>query len=307
MISFIIIGRNEERFLSKCIVSIMQVVEIDKIDEWESIYVDSQSIDKSVVVAKSFPQVRVFQITGDYNAAVARNIGAQEARGNVLFFVDGDMEILPGFLPKVLDEEGNLNYPFVSGLFNDVVHDNDWNYLYTHIRSGRLNEDRYETTTGGLFLISRTLWDRVGGMDTRFKRSQDFDLGLRVSKMGYPLLRKGTLLANHYMKSYEIREDFVSNIKYTALLLKKHIGDISYWKIFVRQQYTTIFLLLSFGLFFASPWCALLYVVALLYKGRKARTQCVTTIWNMIKRDVVLLWALATFNPQAPILKYKQL
>lgn len=304
MISFIIIGKNEGWRLQKCLQSISYVVEQDAIANYEIIYVDSQSTDNSIELAKQYG-AKTFLITGECNAAIARNIGAKEAIGDILFFIDGDMELFSEFLPKVLTQDGRLEYPFISGIFNDIIHDMDWNYLHTS-RRHKLQEgdaDSVETTTGGLFLIEHSLWDKVGGMDTRFKRSQDYDLGLRLSQMGCPLHRKAILLANHYMRQYSVREDYIVNVKYTALLLRKHWNNIDYLKIFFKQQYTTVLLLISIILLFVSSWSLFLYVGAIFYKNLKQKNM--KRWWNPIVRDCTLLWALLFFVPNEYGLNYK--
>lgn len=305
MISFIIIGRNEGWRLQKCLQSISCVVEQDAIANYEIIYVDSQSTDNSIELVKRYG-AKVFLITGECNAAIARNVGAKEAMGDILFFIDGDMELFSGFLPKCLTQEGKLEYPFLSGIFNDIVHDIDWNYLHTS-RRHKLQEgdaDSIETTTGGLFLINHSLWNEVGGMDTRFKRSQDYELGLRLSQIGYPLHRKAILLANHYMRQYSMRDDYVINVKYTALLLRKHWKNINYWKIFAKQQYTIILLPLSIILSVFSPWFMLMYIVGIIYKNIR---QCTCKrCWIPVVRDMVLLWALIFFKPSQYELEYKR-
>lgn len=304
MISFIIIGKNEGWRLQKCLHSISYVVEQDAIANYEIIYVDSQSTDNSIELAKQYG-AKAFLITGECNAAIARNIGAKEAMGDILFFIDGDMELFPGFLPKVLTQDGQLEYPFISGIFNDIVHDLGWNYLHTS-RRHKIQEgdaDAIETTTGGLFLINHSLWNEVGGMDTRFKRSQDYDLGLRLNQLGYPLHRKTILLANHYMRQYSMRNDYVINVKYTALLLRKHWNNVNYLKIFIKQQYTTISLVLSMILSFISPWFLILYVVSIAYKVIKQKNW--KRWWIPIVRDCMLLWALLFFARKEHELIYK--
>lgn len=305
MISFIIIGKNEGWRLEKCLQSIVSIVKQDKIVDYEIIYVDSRSTDNSIELAKQYG-AKAFLITGECNAAIARNIGAKEAIGDILFFIDGDMELFSGFLPKVLTQDGRLEYPFISGIFNDIIHDMDWNYLHTS-RRHKLQEgdaDSVETTTGGLFLIEHSLWDKVGGMDTRFKRSQDYDLGLRLSQMGYPLHRKAILLANHYMRQYSMRDDYVINVKYTALLLRKHWNNIDYLKIFIKQQYTTVLLLISIILSFVSPLSLFLYVGALAYKNLKQKN--LKRWWNPMVRDCIFLWALLFVVPNKYGLNYKK-
>ena len=305
MISFIIIGKNEGWRLEKCLQSIVSIVKQDNIVDYEIIYVDSRSTDDSIELAKQYG-AKAFLITGECNAAIARNIGAREAMGDILFFIDGDMELFSGFLPKVLTQDGRLEYPFISGIFNDIIHDMDWNYLHTS-RRHKLQEgdaDSVETTTGGLFLIEHSLWDKVGGMDTRFKRSQDYDLGLRLSQMGYPLHRKAILLANHYMRQYTIRNDYVGNVKYTALLLRKHWNNIDYLKIFIKQQYTTVLLLISIILLFVSSWSLFLYVGAISYKNLKQKN--LKRWWNPVVRDCIFLWTLLFFVPNEYGLNYRK-
>lgn len=305
MISFIIIGKNEGWRLEKCLQSISCVVEQDAIANYEIIYVDSQSTDNSIELAKRYG-AKAFLVTGECNAAIARNIGAKEAMGDILFFIDGDMELFSGFLPKVLTQDGRLEYPFISGIFNDVVHDLDWNYLYTS-RRHKLQEgdaDAVQATTGGLFMIEHSLWNQVKGLDTRLKIGEDYDIGLRLTKLGIPLHRKAIVLANHYMRQYTMRNDYVGNVKYTALLLRKHWNNIDYLKIFIKQQYTTILLLLSIVLSFVSPWFVGLYPLSILYKNFKQKNW--KRFWNPIARDIVLLWALLLFVPSKCELNYNQ-
>lgn len=296
MISFIIIGKNEGWRLEKCLQSVVSIVEQDEITDHEIIYVDSQSTDDSVVLAKQYG-AKTFLITGECNAAIARNIGAKEAIGDILFFIDGDMELFSGFLPKVLTQDGRLEYPFISGIFNDIVHDLDWNYLHTS-RRHKLQEgdaEAVQTTTGGLFLIEHSLWEQVNGLDTRLKMGEDYDIGLRLTKLGVPLHRKAILLANHYMRQYTMRDDYVINVKYTALLLRKHWNSVHYLRIFITQQYTTVLLLLSIALSFLSPWYVVVYIVFVCYKNYKQRN--LMRFWKPIARDCVLLWALLFFKP----------
>ena len=122
MISFIIIGRNEGWKLTKCFESIFQTIEHNNLTHYEVIYIDSDSTDDSIERAKKFNQIKIFQLTADYNAAIARNVGAKEAKGDVLFFIDGDMEIIREFLPKV--------YSVKNGLMEDFVWGNWINYFY---------------------------------------------------------------------------------------------------------------------------------------------------------------------------------
>ncbi|SMO85754.1 Glycosyltransferase, GT2 family [Saccharicrinis carchari] len=202
-VSFIIIGRNEGWRLPLCLKSTVKAIDACQIQA-EIIYVDSQSTDDSLNVAKSFEMVKCFLITGTYNAAIARNIGVKEAQGQNLIFLDGDMEINPDFLNLILDSDGNLKYDFVSGNFMNYYYDNEGNFLRKDFyRKIYCDKDTIQYTTGGLFAIKRSHWESVGGMRNKYKKGQDLDLGYRLAKKGIPLLRKKERMANHHTIDYK--------------------------------------------------------------------------------------------------------
>lgn len=146
-------------------------------------------------------------------------------------------------------------------------------------------------------------------MDTRQKRSQDYDLGLRMAKSGILLFRKDQLLAYHHMVSYGMRTDKVFNIKYTALLLRKHWNNKYYILTFVKQQYVTILLLVSI-LTASFSWCFLcLYGFALAYKiNKQMRVNNIgifTQLKLLILRDMLFYWYLIFFRPKRIVEKYE--
>jgi len=248
MISFIVIGKNEGWKLKKCFESIFKTVEYNKLINYEVIYVDSNSSDNSIEIAKSFKKIKIFKITDVYNAAIGRNIGAKESNGDVLFFIDGDMEIMPDFLPLVYSEKEGLNNDFVSGNWMNYYYDKDNNFI-SKFPYLNIDVDTIEKVTGGLFLIKSSIWNDIGGMRSVFKKSQDIDLGLRLAKKRIFLHRKKEIAANHHTISYldknrMWRDLFSWNHLYArSLLYRKNIlNRYMYGRLF-RNEYS-IFLLL---------------------------------------------------------------
>lgn len=310
MISFIVIGKNEGWRLTKCLESIYNTVEVDKISDFEVIYVDSKSTDDSTCRAKKFSGVRIFSITGVCNAAIARNIGAKEAQGDILFFIDGDMEVESGFLPKVISNN-QLVYPFLSGICVDYNYNSKWELVNIKPRNTMKGSQQKEFTTGGLFIISRELWQSAGGMDTRLKRSQDLDLGLRLAKKGYPLVRKNINLAKHHMLPYTSNARYFQAIgyfKYTALLFKKHFFNKYYLKYFSRTQYSFIVLLFSLMFLPISYFFALFYVLVLIIRSIKVSSVQQDSISRHILfylgRDFVILFSIFFYSPIKPKPEY---
>ena len=109
-VGLVAIGRNEGDRLRKCIESV--VGRVSKV-----VYVDSGSTDSSVEMARSFGVVVVeLDMTYPFTAARARNEGFRRLRKeapelNYVQFVDGDCEVVPGWLEKAvrfLDESSGV-------------------------------------------------------------------------------------------------------------------------------------------------------------------------------------------------------
>jgi GT2 family glycosyltransferase len=105
-IGVVVIGRNEGERLERCLASLVGAA--DKI-----VYVDSGSTDSSVQMAQGLGVVVVaLDMTQPFTAARARNAGfecLQQLLQEMVYvqFVDGDCEVIAGWLPKAqafLDE-----------------------------------------------------------------------------------------------------------------------------------------------------------------------------------------------------------
>ena len=276
-ISFIVIGKNEGWKITKCFQSIIDTISFNNLVDYEVIYVDSNSTDDSIKRVLKFKDVKIFKIKSKPNAAIARNIGAQESSGQSLFFIDGDMEIDPNFLPLVFNEKDGLKYSFVSGQVENINRDKDWNIINKSYQFKNLNDDKYYSTTGGIFFIKKELWEKINGMDNRFRRGQDHDLALRLTRIGYPLLRKKEIIANHntipYTHTSRIWNTlFSGDVSYSiSFLLRKHLFNRYIYKNFITTNYTTITLMfcILIAIIFNLTWVFLGYMLILIIKTVK--------------------------------------
>ncbi|GAB2553365.1 glycosyltransferase family 2 protein [Spirosoma aerophilum] len=252
MISIIIIGRNIESTAEVCFRSLFDSLQYAALTDYEILYIDSSSTDKTLDIVKSYPSIRVFKIEKNYNAAGARNIGAHEANGDYLIFLDGDMELQPEFLAsRLLDSTGQPQYDYVSGdLMNYFYENNTFKFINKAPYFGiLLNEDKTETVVGGLFAIRKKTFQSVGGMNVSYKRCEDYDFGLRLAKRNILLKRLRGIFVNHHTVSYiDINRmkgmmrngDFL----YVGLLNREHLLNPHFWKIFIRYSYSCIGLFL---------------------------------------------------------------
>ncbi|MDZ5043697.1 glycosyltransferase [Clostridium perfringens] len=112
-ISIIIICKNEEKVIDKCIKS--SIISIKEFGMGEIILVDSNSEDKTLTIAletfakMKFNSYKIIKIESNYyTAALARNIGMKESNGEFLLFLDGDMILYKNFLENINYIKGNI-------------------------------------------------------------------------------------------------------------------------------------------------------------------------------------------------------
>jgi glycosyltransferase involved in cell wall biosynthesis len=91
---------NKERYIRRCLESICR----QTMPDFEAVVVDDGSSDRSPDMAEAIadPRIRVIR-QENRGEGGARNRGIQEARGELIAFLDADDEWLPGFLEAITD------------------------------------------------------------------------------------------------------------------------------------------------------------------------------------------------------------
>lgn len=96
-VSVIIPVFNEEKTIADCLNSLLE----QSYKDIEIIIIDDGSTDKTVEIVKQYP-VRLLTQTHQ-GPGIARNLGAKEAKGEILVFVDGDMVFDERFVEKLTE------------------------------------------------------------------------------------------------------------------------------------------------------------------------------------------------------------
>jgi len=270
-ISIIIVGRNEGWIINKCIDSVIQTINKNKLISYEIIFVDSGSTDDTLAILKNKSEVNVYSIPNGSNSAIARNVGANESCGETLLFIDGDMELCSDTFNKIYCEKKGLIYDFVSGNFENYYYKN--NHVVKKNLHYSIKKDTYQNTTGGLFFIKKELWNNVGGMRNEFRRSQDIDLGLRLSNRGWPILRVKEILAIHHTTDCFdakriIHNAFNGNYLYKGLLYRENLFNKYIYTNYIKKEISIFVLVLSivFAIKYANVWLLILYPFTILCK-----------------------------------------
>lgn len=195
IISIIVCAHNEEHFLEHCLISLTaQARAADEI-----LVVNNASTDRTREVAAAIPGVRVIDEPRK-GLVMARERGRQEARGDLLVYLDADCRAPAGWLARIAARfERDPQLLALSG--NYRFYDWDW--------WGRTLLRAYDFTLGpathvlvkyvlgigvvfygGNFAVRRDALDRIQGFDTSIEfHGEDTNLGRRLSRVGNVELR----------------------------------------------------------------------------------------------------------------------
>lgn len=186
-ITFVVIGRNESAHLPRTFSSVLKITD-------NIIFVDSNSSDNSIEIAKSFRIKKILKVTSSYGtAALSRSYGASRVKTKYIQFLDGDESIEEDWIKKGLVKlRDNPKIKGVHG-YKKVFKKNDKDY---HILSDK--EDWQPDYLQGAFLIEREIYEKAGGMETRIFGEEERDLYVRVKALGYEIWYIHELMASHY-------------------------------------------------------------------------------------------------------------
>jgi len=195
-ISFVIIGRNEEKHLAACITSIMQVHYPDA--QKEIIFVDNDSTDGSLAVARQFPITTIALKQQPSTPGLARNAGLQAASGEYIHFVDGDMTIEVEWLNHALPAFADARVASVVGRLLEI---NPQKTCYNRFfdigwKTAALGEIE---APGGGGMFRTAVLRALSGYDASLFGAEEIDLGYRLRRQNFKIIRIPVLMARHDM------------------------------------------------------------------------------------------------------------
>ncbi|MGN0775027.1 MAG: glycosyltransferase [Candidatus Ventricola sp.] len=180
MISVVVIGRNEGARLDLCMESVRSALGVLA---HEIVYVDSRSTDDSVARAKA-GGARCFLLSEEKTTAgLGRFVGAKEAKGEYLLFLDGDMQLQPGFCEKAMMAMASRGYDGCTGIREDlymrggeVVGQNE-NYF-------GCTQERIAPEFGGALFLKKEALEKAGGWSTDAVACEEAELHARLRAAG---------------------------------------------------------------------------------------------------------------------------
>ena len=119
---------------------------------------------------------------------------------------------------------------------------------------------------GGISLIRREAFEKVGGFMTEMRVNEDQELGLRLCKAGYGIYGYATVMATHHTVDYFQwhrlgRMLLDGSMCYPGVVFRRHWMNRHYWPLLISHQRPTAVFALSLLLaIFVSPWWLLLFI-----------------------------------------------
>ncbi len=195
----------------------------------EIIVVADGETDGSWKVAQQFG-TKVIRLPESKGPAKARNVGAESATSDVIFFVDADVEVHPTTLSQVIRafrEDADLaaligSYDDSPGSANFLSQYKNLFHHYTH--QGGCEEA--STFWGACGAIRRDIFWEVGGFDQSYRKPcvEDIELGYRLRQANYKIKLCKAIQVKHLKRwpplSLLRAEVFYRALPWMALLLK---------------------------------------------------------------------------------------
>ena len=272
MIGVVVITRNEESNIRRTLTSLSSPL-ISEI-----IVSDSNSTDKTASIVstlvKGDTRIRFTSYScAPFTAARGRNEGAKvlSESSEYILFLDGDMELKPGFIEAALDKlAADSKLAAVSGQMDNYFYDDNLSLVNKQLEVYDLEKNQ----AGGAFLIRKSSFNAVGGFNSNLIVNEEAHLEYKLNLEGYLMQRCDIPMIIHHTElaiSKARLKERLFDRKLTALGVNVYesFSDLKYFRILFRDNPFTLvsafyFLMVPF-LFFIDVYFPLIGVAALYF------------------------------------------
>lgn len=189
VISVIVPAFNEERFISRCIHSLLKQ---KFAPNYEIIVVDNNSTDKTVEIASRF-DIKIIKEKRQ-SVGYAKNAGAGVALGDILVFVDADCITPEDYIERIysislshpkIDAFGGSYVYYDSGYLLRFITDK-LSYFYFYFLFIKIIFG-FQSMSGGNMIVRKSAFKKVNGFQQQIKDiiyPEDMEFSLRLSRVG---------------------------------------------------------------------------------------------------------------------------
>lgn len=191
-ISVIIPVRNRPSEVDECLRSLEQLDY--PTGKLEVMVVDDASEDDTPQTVQKYP-VRLIRLEDRCQASYCRNLGAEEATGEILAFIDSDCVADPGWLKQLISAFDDPHLAALGGRV-DAYFDQTGLDRYEKAESSLMvssyakrtqPDDPFFYVPACNFLVRRDLFLKIGGFNVDLSVGEDVDLCWRLQKQGHTI------------------------------------------------------------------------------------------------------------------------
>ncbi len=225
-VTIIVPAYNASATLPLCLKALQEEPQQDK----EIIVVDDCSTDATAEIARNMG-VAVFQTVKRGGPAAARNLGAEKASGNILFFVDADVVIHKGSISLVQNILQDNQLAAVFGSYDDAPAGQNFLSQYKNLLHHFVHHNSSEdasTFWAGCGAIRKDVFVSVNGFnaaDYPHPSIEDIELGVRLKQKNLSI-RLDKRLQGKHLKKWSIVSLLKADILYRALPWSRLIAEM---------------------------------------------------------------------------------
>ncbi|MEM7254175.1 MAG: glycosyltransferase, partial [Pseudomonadota bacterium] len=190
---------NNARDLPRCLNAIIEAIGTLAV---EIIVVDDASTDDSGAIARTLG-VQLIRLESNSGQSTGRNVGAQHALGDILFFVDADVVIAPDAMARVDSFfSNNQDVDAVFGSYDDTPDASGLVSQYRNLLHHFTHQSAHQeaiTFWAGCGAVRRAVFLHLGGFNEGYYngRIEDIELGYRLTNRGHRIVLDKSLWCRH--------------------------------------------------------------------------------------------------------------
>ncbi len=171
----------------------------------EVIVIVDGATDNSAEIATEWG-AKLIKVTQKSGPAKARNLGANVALGDIIFFVDADVTIYPETLDILVKNfQNNHDLTALIGSYDDTPEETNFLSQYKnlfHHYNHQTADEKAHTFWGACGAIKRDIFLKMEGFDQNYERPciEDIELGYRLKAAGYNIKLDRDLQVKHLKK-----------------------------------------------------------------------------------------------------------
>jgi glycosyltransferase involved in cell wall biosynthesis len=194
-ISVVIPNYNAGSTIGKCLEALLS----SKYDPFEVIVVDDGSSDDSIGTINTFP-CKLIQLHKHAGASRARNAGARESAGDILFFIDADCIVAGDTLSLVNKVMGIKKAGVIGGSYTQLPYDSNFFSIFqsVFINYSELKRTEPDYIASHAMAIEKNIFEKSGGFPEEFLPIiEDVELSHRLRRSGHKLHMAPEVLVRH--------------------------------------------------------------------------------------------------------------